>query len=422
MNKRNFDNFPLGVSTSIQSSTVVSLHDDQALRHEAEPRSAEVVPVVAPPSLQEVQQAVQEASEQVEGRGAEEVLKELLERVVEAARGQAEGGGEARDDEAGEQETPGASKGEREGDREEAEEGQVLVVKGTGGDAAEEEEGEDANAHEDVAESEEGVPEGEAEAAAESLEVNAADVETGGSVTEEAQVFSGPLDDEVIHEAVEETATALEETAVEEAGADGIEQQVELLEGRGEAGTDAQDEEETPPDGEEAAGSDSELKTEEVSQASPTLGEEEAEVMASSPDNSEVQAVQTVVEGPVGQEEEVNIVGDTGEPEEKDVQDISVVEGGAPEGEKAEDTARTETVEGDESVIEEESVASVNEGLDEQQAGGEQHILETSQSSTEEEQGEKLFRVGKKSFEMPATLLKKPRSHISQKFQRFLTI
>lgn len=381
------------MSTSVQSFTAVSLPDDQALLQEAEPPSAEVVPVAAPPSLQEVQQAVQEASEQVEGRGAEEVLKELLERVVEAALGQAEGGGEARDDEAREQETPGASEGESEGDTEEAEAGQVLVVRGTGGDAAEEEEGEDANAHEDVAESEEGVPEGEAEAAAESLEVNAADVETGGSVTQEAQVFSEPLDGEVIHEAVEETATALEETAVEEAGADGIEQQVELLEGRGEAGMNTQDEEETLPDGEEAVGSDSELKTEDASQASPTPGEDEAEVIASSPDNSEEEAVQTVVGGPVGQEEEANVVGDTGEPEEKDVQDVSVAEGGAPEGVEAED--RTETVEGDESVIEEESVASVNEGLGEQQAGGEQSALETSQSSKDEEQGEKLFKVRK---------------------------
>lgn len=47
--------------------------------------------MVAPPSLEDVQRAVQEASEQAEGHGAEEVLKELLERVVEAALGQAEG-------------------------------------------------------------------------------------------------------------------------------------------------------------------------------------------------------------------------------------------------------------------------------------------------------------------------------------------
>lgn len=40
--------------------------------------------MVAPPSLEEVQQS--------KGRRAEEVLKELLERVVEAALGQAEGG------------------------------------------------------------------------------------------------------------------------------------------------------------------------------------------------------------------------------------------------------------------------------------------------------------------------------------------
>ncbi|KAM9818289.1 uncharacterized protein ACBT44_008581 isoform 2-T2 [Syngnathus typhle] len=47
--------------------------------------------VVAPPSLEEVEQAVQEASEKVEDGAAEEVLMELLERVVEAALGQVEG-------------------------------------------------------------------------------------------------------------------------------------------------------------------------------------------------------------------------------------------------------------------------------------------------------------------------------------------
>lgn len=55
--------------------------------------------MVAPPSLEDMQQVVQEASEQMEGRGAEEVLKELLEREVEAALGQAEGGDEVNADE-----------------------------------------------------------------------------------------------------------------------------------------------------------------------------------------------------------------------------------------------------------------------------------------------------------------------------------
>ncbi|KAM9769154.1 uncharacterized protein ACNS7B_006883 isoform 3-T3 [Menidia menidia] len=83
-----------GVSTSTQSPTEVTDQDGQTLPREQEVSAAEVVPVVSPPSLKDVQQAVQEASEQVEGRGAEEVLKELLERVVEAALGKAEGGSE----------------------------------------------------------------------------------------------------------------------------------------------------------------------------------------------------------------------------------------------------------------------------------------------------------------------------------------
>ncbi|XP_046901279.1 protein FAM9A-like [Hypomesus transpacificus] len=53
----------------------------------------EVVPEVAPPSLREVEDAVQEASKLGEERGAEEVLKELLERVVEAALGETGKGG-----------------------------------------------------------------------------------------------------------------------------------------------------------------------------------------------------------------------------------------------------------------------------------------------------------------------------------------
>ncbi|XP_023811875.1 uncharacterized protein LOC105354031 [Oryzias latipes] len=61
----------------------------QSLPQASKQPAAETGPVISPPSLKDVQQAVQKASEQVEGRGAEEVLKELLEKVVEAAFGQA---------------------------------------------------------------------------------------------------------------------------------------------------------------------------------------------------------------------------------------------------------------------------------------------------------------------------------------------
>lgn len=80
----------VGVPTSTQSSSV-TLEDTHTSPREPGWSPAEVVSVVAPPSLEEVQQAVQEASEKVEGGAAEEFLKELLERVVEAALGQVDG-------------------------------------------------------------------------------------------------------------------------------------------------------------------------------------------------------------------------------------------------------------------------------------------------------------------------------------------
>ncbi|XP_061730849.1 uncharacterized protein si:dkeyp-118a3.2 isoform X3 [Nerophis ophidion] len=76
--------------TSIQSSMAPP---EELFTHpqEAERPAAEVVAMVAQPNLEDVHQAVQEASDKVEGGGAAEVLKELLERVVEAALGQVEG-------------------------------------------------------------------------------------------------------------------------------------------------------------------------------------------------------------------------------------------------------------------------------------------------------------------------------------------
>lgn len=76
----------LDVSIPTQSPTEVT---HQSLPQAPKLPAAETGPVISPPSLKDVQQAVQKASEQVEGRGAEEVLKELLEKVVEAAFGQA---------------------------------------------------------------------------------------------------------------------------------------------------------------------------------------------------------------------------------------------------------------------------------------------------------------------------------------------
>lgn len=369
-----------------------TLPEDQAMLQEAELPSAEVVPVVAPPSLEEVHQAVQEASEQVEGRGAEEVLKELLERVVEAALGQVEGGGgggDARDDEAREEETLGAREEESEVDTEEAEDGQVVAVSDSGEE--EEEEEEDVEAHEDAPETEEGVPGGEAEAAAEPLEANVPDVGTGGSETETVQLLSEPLDD-----VAQGTAAALEEAVkAEETGLDAVEQQVELLGASEEVETN--DGEQTPLDIEEAVDSDSEVRAEEASQANPTPEEEaeEGDAMVASPDNTEVEPVKTVAGGLLEAEEETNTVGALAEQEEQDVQRISVGEGGAPEVAEAEDTARTETEEAGESVVGVESVASIHEEQGGQREEGEQPAVDASQGSQEEDQGEKMKKCCK---------------------------
>ncbi|KAK7930023.1 hypothetical protein WMY93_006418 [Mugilogobius chulae] len=115
--------------TSSILSSAASLHDEsQAFSQDQESVRAEVVPVVAPPSLQEVQQAVQEASEK-EGQGAEEVLKGLLERVVEAALGAAESSWESKTEEPAAVTVEGAGMGE-DGQTGQAEEGQVVEEPG----------------------------------------------------------------------------------------------------------------------------------------------------------------------------------------------------------------------------------------------------------------------------------------------------
>lgn len=332
--------------------------------------------MVVPPSLEEVHQAVQEASEQVEGRGAEMVLKELLERVVEAALGQVEGagGGNAKEKEAEEEEMLGAREEESEVDTEEAEEGQVVAVS-NGGEEEEEEEG-DVEAHEDAPETEESAPGGEADTAAEPLEANVADVGTAGSETEEAQQLSEPLDD-----IVEGTAAALEEAATaEETESDTIEQQVERLGARVEVETITR--EQTPPGIEEAVGSDSEVGDGEASQEAEA---EEGDATIVSPDNGEVEPEQTDTDRSIKAEEDANVVAAMDEQEE---QNTVVGEGGAPEGTEVDDTSRKDTEEVGESVVEEESAASVHEEHGEQQEEGEQAVVDASQSSQEEAQGE----------------------------------
>ncbi|XP_035856170.1 A-kinase anchor protein 12 isoform X2 [Sander lucioperca] len=415
-----------GLSTSIQSSTAVTLQDGQALPQEPELPPAEVVPVVVPPSLKEVQQAVQEASEQVEGRGAEEVLKELLERVVEAAMGQVEGGGEAKADEAAvqeafEEDALGAYKGETESDTEaevseqtveEEVEGEDMGAEGGDTGVGEEQEIAKVDVFEDVVEEGKGATDGEEETVAGFVQETTAGVETGGREAEGVEVIGESLDTKVSQEVVEEGVAALEETggylAVEETGVEDSEEQVVLWEEKGAAESETQEVEEAPavvdvavggePEQEIVVESDPSLAVADVEQLGDAWGKEETqvddmkgEVIVPHFDNYEKETTQTVAGEPVEAEDEekVNIVKDAEGLEVEDEQGHLVVEGGDAEEVEAEGTEVGEA-EGGEinggSVIKKESVALVNEGGDQQAGEEEQIALETSRGSEKEDQ------------------------------------
>ncbi|XP_028269391.1 uncharacterized protein LOC114440924 [Parambassis ranga] len=214
------------LSTSIQSSTTVAHQDGQTLPQEPGLPPADVVPIVSPPSLQEVEQAVQEASEQAEGRGAEKVMKELLERVVEAALGQAEGGNEAKVEAVEEEDddTLGVEIKESEADAEaevmKAVGGETVGIKEGNPGVGENQEAEEVDALEDITEKGEGIVEGEREAAAGLVEKSTAGVEI--KKAEGMEVIDESLGAEISQEVVEGAAADSEETggdsAVEEAG------------------------------------------------------------------------------------------------------------------------------------------------------------------------------------------------------------
>ncbi|XP_071360609.1 retinitis pigmentosa 1-like 1 protein [Trachinotus anak] len=419
-----------GLSTSIQSSTVVTLQDGQILPQEQDVPPAEVVPVVAPPSLKEVQQAVQEASEQVEGRGAEEVLKELLERVVGAALGQVEGGSEVKADEGAVQQTVqedalGAEEGEAEADTEaevlelameEVVEGEDMGIKGGGTGVGEDQQVAEADALDDGAEEVKGVGQRDGETAAGSVEATTAGVETGGKEADGVEVIGEPLDAEVSQEVAGGTVAALEETggdsAVEEAGMGDNNEQVVLSEEKGAAETEAQEAEETPavvevavggePEMEKVEESDRNLAVADVEQKADVWGKEDAreeetqadklegEATALPSDHYDTEITQTVTGEPVEEEEEeVNTVKDGEGPGVEDEQGHLVVEGGAGEEVEAEGTDVGEVAGGErdgESEMKEESVALVNEEGDQQAGEEEQVALETSHGNKTEDQ------------------------------------
>ncbi|KAI4832664.1 hypothetical protein KUCAC02_015625 [Chaenocephalus aceratus] len=341
------------LATSIQSSSVVTLQDDQALLQEPELPPAEVLPVVAPPSLKEVQQAVQEASEQVETHGAEEVLKDLLERVVEAALGQVEGGGEARAEETAVQEVVVEDENEETETEIKAEVlEQAVETEMDGGDMGAEEEytiGETqevagVDAVEDEAEEGKAIVEGEGETAVGSDVETIEGGETGSREAEGVEVLNESLDTGVSQEIVEETVAALEETgeylAVEEAGVEDGEEQVVLAKEKGAVATESEEVEETPDIEEVAGGEEPEQET--VEESDPSLvadvedvwGQEESQVdvlegeeIAPPSDDYDIETTQTVVGEPVEEDEDQNnIVKDNQGPEVEDEQVHLVVE------------------------------------------------------------------------------------------------
>lgn len=211
--------------------------------------------MVAPPSLQELEQAVQEVLEHVEGLGAGEVLQDLLERVVEAILGQAEGGGEEKVDG-----MLGEIESGKEAPLEEAK-GVDMGGEGRDTDVEGEEQTGDVNRFEDVIAAEKGIVKREAETATGPVEEVVSDLETGAREAEEVESIDESPDTEVICEVVEETVAVSEETggyaAVQEAGTDG---RWRLSEGKVIAEANALVEE-TPADVEVGVGSESELET-----------------------------------------------------------------------------------------------------------------------------------------------------------------
>ncbi|XP_035493236.2 A-kinase anchor protein 12 isoform X2 [Scophthalmus maximus] len=413
-----------GLSTPVQSSSKVTLQGGRTLSIESELPPAEVVPVLAPPSLKEVHQAVQEASEQVEGRGAEEVLKELLERVVGAALGQVDGGSEVKADEGAgklqevvEEDALYVEKGAEaileakvlEQAVEKELEGEDIVTKEGYAGVGEKQEVAEVDELEDVAEKEKGITEGESETAAGSVEETTARLETGGSKADGVEVTNESLDTGVGQGVAEATLPVLEETggdsAVEEAGVEGNNKQVESTEEKGAAETDIQEAEETQATVEVAVDEETEKETVEesnlsnlnlsvadVEQLADVLPEEEAQKEETAEDelekdetvlpsdNYEPETRQTAAGELVAEEKEV--VMDTEGPEVEDKQDHLVVEGGAAEEVETEGTDVGEAAGGErdgESEIKEESVALVNEGGDQQ--AGEEVTLMTSHGS-----------------------------------------
>lgn len=364
--------------TSNQSYPEAPLQESQR----TELPSSELLTVVAPPSLEEVQQAVQEASEQAVGRGAEEVLKELLERVVEAALGQADGGDEENAGEMPEsdnQSTEGEPMAERRDDNLEEETGNVSKSVDVG---KSNEKGKDIV--------------GSVEEAAADLETRDTEEEKVDFVVESpVEVVQGVVGENIVTSEKTEQLSEFQEAGEEQIQAEVLERKV-IIEGA------AQDSESLSDDGEVVANAQSDLEIQTVFNSSHILTENEGEITSPSNDNYEIQATHTA-EGE--QQEEENIVM-VAEEQLADDRRHLVIQGGAAEVVDADKTAIERAEEGErygQSITEE---PMVDEAVGDQLTG-EQTLLESLSENKEEDEGEIPFVImTHKSIEKSVELAK----------------
>ncbi|XP_076741094.1 uncharacterized protein LOC101464648 isoform X2 [Maylandia zebra] len=383
--------------TSIQSSTE-GTHYGRTSPQEPELTSAGVAPaVLSPPSLKEVQQAVQEASEQVEGRRTEEVLKQLLEKVVEVALGQADGGSDAKVD-------PGTVQkaAEEEADFEAEvleqkveDENMGISEEDAGVEEKQDEAGVDAS--EDV--TDRGVVMEEHETAAGSVEKTTAGVETGVREADTVRVIDETLGTEFSDEVVEGVGATLDETGEDSAVMAKVQEdnkdQAVLSEEKGATLTEIQETKETLDVEEVAVHREPELNlgeadVEQIGDKKETwLDKTAGETIALLLDNYQIEATQTAVREPILEEEDVNIAKEPDGPEEKQEQGHLVEEGASVEVELGGTTvgeAKVDDRDG-ESVIKRKSVVLVNKrDGQKEEAEEEQLASETSIDSTKKDQ------------------------------------
>ncbi|XP_026026601.1 uncharacterized protein LOC113024112 isoform X3 [Astatotilapia calliptera] len=385
-----------GLMTSIQSSTE-GTHYGRTSPQEPELTSAGVAPaVLSPPSLKEVQQAVQEASEQVEGRRTEEVLKQLLEKVVEVALGQADGGSDAKVD-------PGTVQkaAEEEADFEAEvleqkveDENMGISEEDAGVEEKQDEAGVDAS--EDV--TDRGVVMEEHETAAGSVEKTTAGVETGVREADTVRVIDETLGTEFSDEVVEGVGATLDETGEDSAVMAKVQEdnkdQAVLSEEKGATLTEIQETKETLDVEEVAVHREPELNlgeadVEQIGDKKETwLDKTAGETIALLLDNYQIEATQTAVREPILEEEDVNIAKEPDGPEEKQEQGHLVEEGASVEVELGGTTvgeAKVDDRDG-ESVIKRKSVVLVNKRDGQKEAEEEQLASETSIDSTKKDQ------------------------------------